>query len=164
MERYRSEFFGRLREVLGDREAVDADLAQALRLAQPSRFIRLFLDLGPRLGAPLNRLQVDEEGLAYVGEILAAFQEASTKRPVTGNTEAAKGEQARIEPLSQRERQILTLLGERLSNKEIADKLHISTATVKRHAANIYQKLGVHGRRHAVAKANGLGLLTKSAS
>jgi ATP/maltotriose-dependent transcriptional regulator MalT len=108
-------------------------------------------------------MQVDEEGLAYVGEILAAFQESSTKRPVTGNTVPGRGEQAMIEPLSQRERQILTLLAERLSNKEIADKLHISTATVKRHAANIYQKLGVHGRRAAVAKANGLGLLTKSA-
>jgi LuxR family maltose regulon positive regulatory protein len=153
-----------LHEALGNRESADADLLQSLRLAQPSRFIRLFVDLGPRLGPLLNRMQVDEEGLAYIGEILAAFQESSTQRPVTGNTEPAKGEQAMVEPLSQRERQILTLLGERLSNKEIADKLHISTATVKRHAANIYQKLGVHGRRHAVAKANGLGLLTKSAS
>jgi len=152
-----------LHQALGSRESADADLLQSLRLAQPSRFIRLFVDLGPRLGMLLNRAQVDEEGLAYVGEILAAFQESSTKRPVTGNAMLAKGEQAMIEPLSQREGQILTMLAERLSDKEIADKLHISTATVKRHAANIYQKLGVHGRRHAVAKAKGLGLLTKSA-
>jgi LuxR family maltose regulon positive regulatory protein len=152
-----------LQEALGSRKSADADLLQALRLAQPSRFIRLFVDLGPRLGTLLNRIQVDEEGLAYVGEILAAFQEPSATRPVPGNATAASGEQAILEPLSQRERQILTLLAERLSNKEIANKLHISTATVKRHAANIYQKLGVHGRRHAVAKADGLGLLTKPA-
>jgi LuxR family maltose regulon positive regulatory protein len=152
-----------LHEALGNRAPADADLLQALRLAQPSRFIRLFVDQGPRLGPPLNRMKVDAEGLVYVGEILAAFQESSKKRPVSGNTVPAKGEQAIIEPLSPREMQILALLAERLSNKEIADKLHISTATIKRHAANIYEKLGVHGRRHAVAKANGLGLLTKSA-
>ena len=138
-------------------------MQKALRLALPSRFNRLFVDLGPRLGTLLNRMQVDEEGLAYVGEILAAFQKSLTTRPVTGQDVPANGEQPLIEPLSQREREILTLLAERLSNKEIAEKLHISTATVKRHAANIYQKLGVHGRRHAVAKANGLGLLTKPA-
>jgi LuxR family maltose regulon positive regulatory protein len=152
-----------LHEALESCESADADLLQALSLAQPSRFIRLFVDLGPRLGTLLNRMQVDEEGLAYVGEILAAFQKSLTTRPVTGQDVPANGEQPLIEPLSQREREILTLLAERLSNKEIADKLHISTATVKRHAANIYQKLGVHGRRHAVAKANGLGILTQPA-
>ena len=152
-----------LNEALGSGKSADADLLKALRLAQPSRFIRLFVDLGPRLGTLLNRMQVDEEGLAYVGEILAAFQEPSTTWPANESTGHASGEHAIIEPLSQRERQILTLLADRLSNKEIADKLHISTATVKRHAANIFQKLGVHGRRHAVAKANGLGLLTRPA-
>jgi LuxR family maltose regulon positive regulatory protein len=152
-----------LSEALGSREAADADLLQALRLAQPSRFIRLFVDLGPRLGTLLNRVQVDEEGLAYVGEILAAFQESSTTRPATGTTLRADGEHPVVEPLSQRERQILALLAERLSNREIADKLHISTVTVKRHAANIYQKLGVHGRRQAVAKAHGLGIISQPA-
>jgi LuxR family maltose regulon positive regulatory protein len=152
-----------LREVLGDREAADADLAQALRLAQPSRFIRLFLDLGPRLGTLLNRMQVDEEGLAYIGEVLAAFQDSSATRPVSGNTVPAGSKQSIVEPLSQRERQILVLLAKRLSNREIADELHISNVTVKRHAANIYQKLGVHGRRQAVAKAQGLGILSRPA-
>jgi LuxR family maltose regulon positive regulatory protein len=152
-----------LREALGKRESADADLLQALRLAQPSRFIRLFVDLGPRLGTLLNRIKVDEEGLAYVGEILSAFQQPSEKEPVGINTPPAKGKLPGVEALSRRERQILTLLAERLSNKEIAGKLHISTATVKRHAATIYQKLGVHGRRQAVAKAHGLGILSRSA-
>jgi LuxR family maltose regulon positive regulatory protein len=67
-----------------------------------------------------------------------------------------------VEPLSQRELQILMRLAERLSNREIADKLHISTVTVKRHAANNCQKLGVHGRRQAVAKAIGLGRLSQT--
>jgi LuxR family maltose regulon positive regulatory protein len=152
-----------LRDALGGREPADADLSRALRLAQPSRFIRLFVDLGPRLGALLNRMQVDEEGLAYVGEILAAFQATSATDLGTGETAHPNEEQFVVEPLSQRERQILKLLAERLSNKEIADKLHISAVTVKRHAANIYQKLGVHGRRQAVAKAQGLGILSRPA-
>ena len=50
-------------------------------------------------------------------------------------------------------------MSERLSNKEIANSLNISPVTVKRQAANIYQKPGVHGQRHAVAKATGLGML-----
>jgi LuxR family maltose regulon positive regulatory protein len=151
-----------LREALGNRESADADLLQALRLAQPSRFIRLFVDLGPRLGTLLHRMQVDEEGLAYIGEILSAFQQPSEIEPVNINTKSAIGKLPGVEALSQRERQILTLIAERLSNKEISAKLHISTATVKRHAANIYQKLGVHGRRQAVAKAHGLGIFSRS--
>ena len=51
------------------------------------------------------------------------------------------------------------MLANRPSNKEIAEQLHISPATVKRHTENIYQKLGVPGRREAVAKATALGLL-----
>lgn len=65
-----------------------------------------------------------------------------------------------IEPLSAREQEILALLGERLSNKEIGKKLFISPVTVKRHTVTIYQKLGVHGRRDAVAKAVGLEILS----
>jgi LuxR family maltose regulon positive regulatory protein len=152
-----------LLEAMGDRESADADLIQALRLAQPSRFIRLFVDLGPRLGTLLNRMQANEEGLAYVGEILAALEESSAKQSIIGETAPFNSEQPIVEPLSQRERQILKLLADRLSDKEIGHELHISTVTVKRHAANIYQKLGVHGRRQAVAKAHGLGILSQLA-
>ena len=63
------------------------------------------------------------------------------------------------EVLSQREREILGLFADNLTNKEIGDRLFISTGTVKRHAHNIYGKLAVSGRREAVAKATGLGLL-----
>jgi LuxR family maltose regulon positive regulatory protein len=52
-------------------------------------------------------------------------------------------------------------LRERLSNKEIAGKLYLSTATVKRHLINIYEKLGVNRRRDAVLKAEALGILPR---
>jgi LuxR family maltose regulon positive regulatory protein len=61
--------------------------------------------------------------------------------------------------LTERELEILGLLAERLSDKEIARQLYISPGTVKRHASTIYSKLGVHDRRKAVAKAVGLAIL-----
>jgi LuxR family maltose regulon positive regulatory protein len=64
-----------------------------------------------------------------------------------------------VEPFTNREEEILELLQQRLRDKEIADKLCISTETVKFHTRHIYQKLGVGSRREAVAKARSLGLL-----
>ncbi len=64
------------------------------------------------------------------------------------------------EPLTSRESEVLELLAQRLSNQEIAAKLVVSVATVKRHTANIYQKLHVNSRRQAVAKAQAIGQLS----
>ncbi|MCO5242886.1 MAG: LuxR C-terminal-related transcriptional regulator [Anaerolineae bacterium] len=66
---------------------------------------------------------------------------------------------ALIEPLTNRELEILEQLAKRLTAKEIANDLFISERTVKRHTANIYQKLGVNNRRQAVASASSLGIL-----
>ena len=66
-----------------------------------------------------------------------------------------------IEPLTERELEVLYLLAERLSIKEIALQLVISPDTVKRHNFNIYQKLGVTTRKQAIEKATALGLLTR---
>jgi len=67
-----------------------------------------------------------------------------------------------IEPLTERELEVLGLLAQRLSNKEIAHELSISPMTVKRHTINIYQKLLVQSRREAVATASALGILLPS--
>ena len=64
-----------------------------------------------------------------------------------------------VEPLTNRELDVLELLAQRLSNKEIADKLFISSETVKGHLGNIYQKLEVRKRREAVDKAKKVGIL-----
>jgi len=136
-------------QAAGEMSLAVASLEQAMALAQPRGSFQLFVDLGPEMAKLLNRLELDEEGLAYVGRILAAIKK--------------KGEGDRwplpVDTLSKREREILGLLGEQLSNKEISERLFISPVTVKRHAATIYQKLAVHGRREAVAKAQGLGIL-----
>jgi LuxR family maltose regulon positive regulatory protein len=135
---------------------------KAVQLAQAGGYIRLFVDLGPRLIPLLNQLRLDEIGLEYVGRILSAFSAELARHsgtaiavPGTGVADAAG------EVLSAREQEILQMLAQRLNNKEIGAKLFISPATVKRHAHNIYEKLGVHGRREAVAKGMGLGLLSQ---
>lgn len=138
-------------------------IENAVRQAQPGGYIRLFVDLGPELVPLLSQLQLDEQGLEYIGRILAAYpassagqsQDKATVTPLrnAGITDTAAG------ILSIREQEILMLLAQRLNNKEISEKLFISPATVKRHAHNIYEKLGVHSRREAVAKATGLGFI-----
>jgi LuxR family maltose regulon positive regulatory protein len=96
----------------------------------------------------------------YVTRLLAAFEappgEAATAPPPAG------AEQPLVEPLSERELEVLRLLAQRLSNKEIAQRLFISLPTVKSHTRSIYGKLGVHSRREAVARALSLGLLPHS--
>jgi len=64
-----------------------------------------------------------------------------------------------IEHLTRREQQVLELLAQRMTAQEIAQKLVLSDQTVKRHRANVYQKLGVHSRRDAIAAAVALGIL-----
>jgi ATP/maltotriose-dependent transcriptional regulator MalT len=75
----------------------------------------------------------------------------------------SSGPQPLVEPLTKRELDVLELLAQRLSNKEIADKLYVSTATVKSHIHNIYGKLNVSKRRQAVEKAKKIGILSGGA-
>jgi len=141
-----------LAQTLDDPVAAQATLTQALRMAQAGRFIRIFVDAGPEMARLLSQLEVDDDLRDYVGEIRAAF-------PALQQTQKALKQGDLLDPLTDRELQILELLGERLSNKEIAAQLVISAGTVKGHTIKIYQKLDVNGRRQAVDKAVELGLL-----
>lgn len=140
-------------------------LEQAISLAHPRDFIRLFVDLGPEMARLLNRLTLDEEGLNYVGRIQAAFRNTHTSLDqssptVTSASSPASQAQTLLNPLTKRETEILHLLSSNLTNTDIGERLYISKGTVKRHTNSIYSKLAVHGRREAVAKATGLGILS----
>ncbi|MFN8483399.1 MAG: LuxR C-terminal-related transcriptional regulator [Anaerolineae bacterium] len=137
-----------------DTEAL-AKLERAVSLAEPMGLIRTFVDVGPSLAPLVQRLLESGVAQAYLRQVLAGFageiQAAPSARLVKDG--------ALSEPLTDREMEILRLLGRGLSNKEIGAQLVIAPETAKRHTGNIYGKLGVHSRREAVLRAQALGLL-----
>jgi LuxR family maltose regulon positive regulatory protein len=143
-----------------EREALEA-LRQAIILAEPGGFVRLFVDLGPTMAYLLGRLTATGMASDYIDQILQAFVTQPPGPPAM--TPSSDKQVAMIEPLTDREQEILALLAQRLTAKEIARKLFISDQTVKRHRANIYQKLGVHTRTQALNTASALGILPASA-
>lgn len=128
----------------GKTEAALASLNQAVRMARPGGYIRLFVDLGAPMAAMLHQLSVRGVSSDYIGRILTAFPPDQSGDP---------------EALTDRELEILALLQQHLSDKEIAGQLVLSVHTVKRHNHHIYHKLGVNGRRQAVDRAKALNLL-----
>lgn len=132
----------------GDERVAYVALERSLALAEPSGFIRLYVDLGPRMMDLLGRFRRGKKPADYEAHILAAFP---SPKPADNG--------ALIEPLTDRELQVLSLLARRYSNKEIAAELVISPTTVKRHTINIYQKLYVQSRRSAVETAQRLGII-----
>lgn len=155
-----------LHHATGDPAAALADLESALDLACQSRRKQPFLDLGPPMAALLTRLGRQGRFNDYIDEILSHFDRPKTNTqenlsfslPSNRPMPPADGDQPLDEPLTNRELDVVNLLADRLSNKEIARKLFISPGTVKRHTNNIYRKLAAHNRREAVAKAKALGL------
>jgi LuxR family maltose regulon positive regulatory protein len=100
--------------------------------------------------------------IGYVDTLLAAFsQPAALSQSAARNQQSALSNQqsALVEPLSERELEVLKLLGTELSGPEIARELTVSLNTVRTHTKNIYGKLGVRNRRAAVRRAEELDLL-----
>jgi LuxR family transcriptional regulator, maltose regulon positive regulatory protein len=133
---------------VGDVSAALAALERGLTLAEPERYVRLFVDEGPAMGALLAI--ASRQGLApeYVARLLDAF------RPASGS--ATNG---LVEPLSDRERDVLRLLATELDGPGIAAELVVGLSTVRSHTKSIYGKLGVHSRAAAVRRAQDLGLI-----
>jgi LuxR family maltose regulon positive regulatory protein len=145
-----------LADARGELDGATALLKDAVLLGQAEQFIRPLANLGPGLIKLLNRLDLDPEGLQYVGSILSALSESDKAIGVESGNEPL------LEVLSRRELEILELFARNLSSKEIAEQLFISPGTVKRHAHNIMGKLSVSSRQAAVSKATGLGILKTS--
>ena len=138
----------------GEQEAALEALAAAVRRAEPSGVVRPFIDRGPRLMRLLDALAARDGRQGYLGSLLAAYEGGPAARVADQEPSVSSGIS-----LSNRELDVLELLTQRLSNKEIADRLHVSLQTVKKHIGNIYLKLEVHGRREAVAKCEALRLI-----
>ncbi|MFK7806110.1 MAG: LuxR C-terminal-related transcriptional regulator, partial [Anaerolineae bacterium] len=131
--------------------AWEVPLRRALTLAQPQGYVRLFVDEGEPMFQHLQQLELENpEQKAYRDKLLAAFGVQPDK---------AIKSQPLVDPLSERELEILSLIAAGLKNKEIAAELIISLNTVLYHTKNIYGKLGVNKRTLAVIKATELGLI-----
>jgi LuxR family transcriptional regulator, maltose regulon positive regulatory protein len=136
-------------------------LHRALVLGEPEGYARVFLDEGEPL-AKLLRLGCQSGQWrsaplqAYVDRLLAGF---SVTAPVSAAPGAQGPQGTLVEPLSEREVEVLSLLAEGLSNREIGERLYISTGTVKAHAHSIYGKLDVNNRTQAIARARQLGVI-----
>ncbi|MFC3615303.1 LuxR C-terminal-related transcriptional regulator [Lutimaribacter marinistellae] len=140
-------------EAQGHVGRADADLLAAIDLAIPSRILRPFLDAGSAILPLLGRANLDNDRIAFAGEIVGRFEKQMPRADTPAHMDGG--------PLTRRELEILSHLSDGLTNSEIGDRLFISPGTVKRHAHNIYEKLSVNSRREAVAKAQGMGLLTR---
>ncbi len=146
----------------GEKDKAMQLLGDALALAEPGGFIRTFVDEG----APMAQLlvQAAARGMMpdYTAKLLAAFEDATKdeepalRRPPSEPRGEAEG---LAEPLSQRELEVLQLIAQGLSNREISERLFLALDTVKGHNRRIYGKLEVQRRTEAVARARELGLL-----
>jgi LuxR family maltose regulon positive regulatory protein len=136
-------------QMLGDIPAALACLERALTLAEPEGYVRVFLDEGPPMASLLRAAANQGTTRNYVRRLLAAVSETEHDGPVR---------QDLIEPLSDRELDVLRLLGTELDGPAIARELVVSLSTVRTHTKHIYAKLAVTNRRAAVRRAAELGL------
>jgi LuxR family transcriptional regulator, maltose regulon positive regulatory protein len=135
----------------GDIPHAVADLTRALELAGRHGHVRTFLDEGPRMVALLRLAPKQGAAGSYAHRLLTASVDSAASGPQR---------QPLIEPLSERELDVLRLLAGDLDGPGIADELTVSLSTVRSHTKSIYAKLGVNDRRAAVRRAGELGLLT----
>jgi LuxR family maltose regulon positive regulatory protein len=154
-------------------------LEQGLALAQPAGFVRIFVNEGPPMARLLHKAAAHGIAPEYSARLLNAFgtaddADADVRRQTTDRGPSAssvvdgqsyvvhRSSPDLVEPLSERELEVLGLIAEGLTNREIASRLFLALNTVKAHTRNIYGKLDVHSRTQAIARAQALGLLPRS--
>ncbi len=133
-------------------------LMQALALAAPCGIVRPFVDLGPAMAVLLHAVAKHESEATYAAQLLAAFPFHGVQgaaRSVIAQASAAPA----VDPLTDREIEVLALLAQRMSNKEIAEILVVAPVTIKTHTRNLFSKLQASSRREAVERGRALGLI-----
>jgi LuxR family maltose regulon positive regulatory protein len=149
------------RRLRGDIEPAVAILKDALLLAEPQGYVRVFLDEGIVLKDLLGEMERQAGvSMEYRGKLLGAFEDETPAQPA-GEKDHPEP-QPLDEPLSERELEVLQLICQGYSNREIAQKLVISIHTVKRHNYNIYAKLEVGNRAQAILRAQELDLVAEN--
>jgi LuxR family maltose regulon positive regulatory protein len=141
----------------GDIDQAIISLEKALTLAEPEGFIRTFVNEGPPMAKLLYEAMDHGISPDYVSSLLTAFSDRKPEQITTVKTQVPNTNL--IEPLSGREIEVLQLIADGLTNKEIADRMFLSLNTIKAHNRNIYGKLNVHNRTQAVTRGKALGIL-----
>ncbi|HEY7702884.1 MAG TPA: LuxR C-terminal-related transcriptional regulator [Candidatus Limnocylindrales bacterium] len=141
------------RHAAGDAATAFASLDAAVAIAGPEGYVRVFLDEGPEMKRLLTTAARRSSAPSYLGELVRATSVTSV------TTAAAPAKQRLVEPLSERELEVLRLLRSDLDGPAIARELVVSLNTLRTHTKNIYAKLGVSSRRTAVRRAEELDLL-----
>lgn len=143
-------------QMSGDTGKAIRQLDTIYTLAEPENFVRLFVDEGPAMRQLLEEASARGIEPEYTARLLSAFEPQTGEMP---NEVYKPSSQGLIEPLSPRELEVLRLIAQGLSNREIGDRLFLALSTVKGHSRVIFDKLQVQRRTEAVARARDLGLL-----
>ncbi|HET6748274.1 MAG TPA: LuxR C-terminal-related transcriptional regulator [Actinomycetes bacterium] len=156
-------------DAAGDGQGALEALTEALALAAPEGWLRVFVDEGAPMAVLLSRLAAarhpaltaPDGGVLsdHLRRLRAAFGPAGTPRTTPAGRAATVTVPGMVEPLTERELDVLVLLAAGASNRQIADELVVAVETVKKHVSHILDKLGAANRTQAVARARQLGLL-----
>jgi LuxR family maltose regulon positive regulatory protein len=134
-------------------------LERALTLAEPEGYARIFLDEGLPMAKLLTEVAAQRTMSEYAARLLAVHNSEKQKSDEKAAQYTSSPAQHLIEPLSQRELEVLRLVAQGLSNGEISRRLYLAVSTVKGHNLRIFAKLQARSRTEAVARAHELGLL-----
>jgi LuxR family transcriptional regulator, maltose regulon positive regulatory protein len=145
----------------GEKEEAVQLLGDALALAEPGGFIRIFVDEGTPMARLLSEAATHGIMPDYTGRLLAVFEAEERKREDKSFLPPTPTAQPLVEPLSQRELEVLQLIAQGLSNREISERLFLALDTVKGHNRRIFGKLSVQRRTEAVEKARSLDILPR---
>jgi LuxR family maltose regulon positive regulatory protein len=140
-------------QLAGDIPAALVPLKRALTLAEPEGYVRVFVDEGPPLATLLDAASKQGAAPSYTRQLLTDSGTPENRPPT---------QQDLIEPLSDRELDVLRLLATDLDGPEIARELNVTLNTMRTHTKNIYSKLGVTNRRAAISRADELGLSSRT--
>jgi LuxR family maltose regulon positive regulatory protein len=143
----------------GEQEQALELLSDVLALAEPGGFVRTFVEEGAPMRGLLHLAAARGIRPDYTAKLVAAFEAEERKSAVKRRPRVSPLPQPLVEPLSQRELEVLQLVAQGLSNREISERLFLALDTVKGHNRRIYGKLHVQRRTEAVARARELELL-----